>query len=237
MVRRIKRRKPRKPPHKKPGTLREAAVLCLKLSVGQAASFSDGSQIQHDVDGFHVWPEGIHCQASAVLPHLHSLEVEAALRVVPEEVLMAGLRGRAPEPEPEHVPDSSDNSGRFPIFTYSRLAAEDVEDGEEAGEDAGEGSGESIEPSSDDIQMWTPNLDTVKALHLCGTFMVWELEEKLVLDDDGSNSAVHVFTSKSLALDVMRGRTRRRGLHAREGYVGSVKHSGDWRERVARLLG
>ena len=144
-----------------------------------------------------------------------------------------------PEPtEPEHVPERTDESGKFPIYSYSRLAAEDVEDGEGAEEsESGEEVSESPEPN-EDIECWTPLLDTVKALHLCNTFMVWELNSgKLVLDDDGSNSAVHVFNDLNLALNVMRGKTRRRGLNAREGYVGCVRHSGDWETRVASLLG
>lgn len=232
MVKPIKRRKPQgggsHKPHK-PRDLGEAARICMNLPLGEAAGFTDGSQIQHGIDGvFHAYPPH-RCQAAAVLPHIEALQVEAI------SATLHDIQRKMSALMEEHTPESRDDSGRFPIYSYSRLAAEECEE-ESVESGAGGEGGESPEPS-EGVELWAPNLGQVKALHLCGTFMVWELDGRLVLDDDGSNSAVHVFTDKSLALSVMRGRTRRRGLHAREGYVGSVKHSGNWRERVERLLG
>ena len=212
-------------------------VFRLCIEEGACVKFVDGSYfgIRRRTARHAQWfvipfEDGVDCQALQLQRAAQDLKLafwEGAENVRsdgPGEVLSAPYR---------HEPESSGEWQGVPCHTYSAM---EMVEGHGTTEGGGGGASEAVARLVEALT-YVPAPGDVEQVHLCGSFICWEIrEDLLVVDDSGHSSAVHLFSEKDLALDVLRGRIGRRAARLKEGHIQSFRHTGDWEERVEDAL-
>lgn len=221
MVKRIKKKGPT--PKE-----REGARFLAKLDRDGVVWFKDGSKC---VVG--VGPRGPRVEATPGMAQdfLRRMNPTA----VYEEPLVSPAPAPEPAPEPAHQPAVVSRLGEFPVYHYSRMKLTDgmIED---------TSARETVETqelvnSMRQAQCYVPDASDVVALHRSGSFLCWELNANLfIIDDEGCQSACHIFSCRQLALNVLRGYTGRRAAKKREGHIRSYNHSRGWLFKVEEIL-
>ena len=231
MVKRIRRKKFRA--HMKARAIVKIEKILAKIHLGRTHTFADGSEIKVGIGPRGPRIEGLGERGSEAFKFIWKLDAEnygIAYEPEPE-----------PETEPEPAPEPTHSAGvvtrlgEFPVYHYSRLKL--VEGSIEDTPARETVETQELVENMRECQCYVPVPSDVIALHRSGSFLCWELNANLfVIDDEGSQSACHIFSDKQLALNVLRGYTGRRAAKQRDGHIKSYNHSRGWLFKVEEIL-